>query len=156
MSTRLFFISFIFVITTSVSISAQTVSVITKKNSIRESCRFFAPVKTTVHYSDLLEVISQEGDWFQVKFKEIQGCIHKSAVEEKSISLSKIVSSGSQSASDDEVAIAGKGFNPQVESAYKRDNPGLNFQAVNRIENYNVSDSALKNFIQSGRLISSD
>jgi replication initiation and membrane attachment protein DnaB len=148
--TLLLFITF--VIASANSASAETVTVITKQNAIRESCKFFSPVKATVHYNDVLDVISQSGEWYQVSFKGTQGCIHKSAVEKKSISLSKISGSESQSTSGDEVALAGKGFNPQVESAYKRANPGLNFQAVNTIENYRVSENKLINFIQGGKL----
>src|SRR3989337_247637 len=108
--------------------------------------------KVTVHYNDVLEVISKEGDWYQVKFKGVQGCIHKSSIEKKSISLSKLVGSEKQSTSGDEVALAGKGFNPQVETLYKKENTHLNFQAVDRIENYNISESKLIQFIQSGKL----
>lgn len=138
----------------SVSLGAETATVITKENAIRESCRFFAPVKVTVHYGDALEVILQEGDWFQVKFRGVQGCIHKSAISKKSFSLSKLNLTGSQkqSTSGQEVALAGKGFNPQVEAAYRNKNPQLNFGEVDRIERYNVPENNLRDFIRSGRL----
>jgi replication initiation and membrane attachment protein DnaB len=148
----IFFFSLIIFITSGKYVNAETVTVITKQNAIRESCKFFSPVKATVQYNDVLDVISQSGEWYQVSYRGIQGCIHKSAVEKKSISLSKISGSGSQSTSGDEVALAGKGFNPQVETAYKRANPGLNFQAVNTIENYRVPENKLINFIQGGKL----
>jgi len=141
-----------FLIASAKSVNAETVTVITKQNAIRESCRFFSPIKATVHYNDVLKVISQSGDWYQVSFKGVQGCIHKTAVEKKSISLSKLVGSGGQSTSGEEVALAGKGFNPQVEAAYKGQNPSLNFQAVERIENYRVSENELLNFIERGKL----
>ena len=144
-------ILFLFLISPTL-VYAQTLTVITKQNAIRESCRFFSPIKETVVYNDVLEVTSQQGEWYLVKFKGIQGCIHKSAVEKKSVSLTNLGSSGGQSASGDEVALAGKGFNPQVEASYKTQNPNLNFQAVNRIENYNVSENELMNFIESGKL----
>ena len=149
---RLFFISFILIISTAVSLHAETATVITKQNAIRESCRFFSPVKATVHYNDVLEVISKEGDWYKVKFKGVEGCIHKSSIEKKSISLSNLVGSEKQSTSGDEVALAGKGFNPQVEAAYQKENPSLNFRAVDRVESYNTSESKLIQFIQSGKL----
>lgn len=147
-----FFFFITVIIASAKSVNAETVTVITKQNAIRESCRFFSPVKATVHHNDVLEVISQSGDWYQVSFKGVQGCIHKTAVEKKSISLGKLVGSGGQSTSGEEVALAGKGFNPQVEAAYKGQNPGLNFQAVNKIENYKVSENELMNFIERGKL----
>ena len=138
----------------SISIGADTATVITKENAIRESCRFFSPVKMTVHYGDALEVVSQEGDWFQVKFRGAQGCIHKSAISKKSFSLSELNITGSQkqSTSGQEVALAGKGFNPQVEAAYRNQNPRLNFGEVDSIESYKVSENKLREFIRSGKL----
>ena len=149
---RLFFISFILIISTAVSLHAETATVITKQSAIRESCRFFSPVKATVHYNDVLEVISKEGDWYKVKFKGVEGCIHKSSIEKKSVSLSNLVGSEKQSTSGEEVALAGNGFNPQVEAAYQKENPSLNFRAVDRVESYDTSESKLIQFIQSGKL----
>lgn len=153
MKVRLFIV-LLFIAVPAVSLGAETVTVITKENAIRESCRFFAPVKATVHYGDALEVVSQEGDWFQVNFRGVPGCIHKSAVSKESFSLSKLHLTGSQkqSASGQEVALAGKGFNPQVESAYRNQNPQLKFGEVNAIEGYKVSEIRLREFIRSGKL----
>lgn len=145
-------IALFMIIVASTSLRAETVTVITKQNAIRTSCRFFSPVNTTVRYNDVLEVVSKEGDWFQVGFKGVKGCIHKSAVQKKSLSLAKLTGSQGKGTSGEEVALAGKGFNPQVEAAYKTKNPGLNFAAVNRVENYGVSDSELMQFIQKGKL----
>jgi hypothetical protein len=139
-------------IAASTSLSAETVTVITKQNAIRTSCKFFAPVKASVNYNDVLDVVSKEGDWFQVSFRGVQGCIHKSAVQKKSFSLSKLTGSKAKGASGDEVALAGKGFNPQVEAAYKSRNPELNFAAVDRVERYKIPDSEFMQFIQKGNL----
>ena len=146
------FIILLLFLTSPSLVYAQTLTVITKQNAIRESCRFFSPIKKTVVYNDVLEVTSQQGEWYMVNYKGIQGCIHKSAVEKKSFSLTSLGSSGGQSASGEEVALAGKGFNPQVESEYKRENAGLNFNAVDRVEGYKVTETTLLNFIQKGKL----
>ncbi len=118
----------------------------------RESCKFFAPINATVHYNDVLEVISQSGDWYHVSYEGVQGCTHRSAVENRSISFGSLDVSGGTSTSGEEIALGGKGFNPQVEAAYARENPGLNFQAINKVENYKVPDDKLVNFIENGRL----
>ncbi|MER3446692.1 MAG: hypothetical protein C4291_07530 [Candidatus Dadabacteria bacterium] len=152
MKTRLLSIISLLIAVSSVSLGAETATVITKENAIRESCRFFSPVRATVHYGDALEIVSQEGDWFRVDFRGVQGCIHKSAIEKKSFSLSNLVGSNKQSTSGQEVALAGKGFNPQVESAYRSQNPQLNFREVNALENYRVPESKLREFIKIGGL----
>ncbi|MGH7806476.1 MAG: hypothetical protein ACRENT_00090 [Thermodesulfobacteriota bacterium] len=145
-------IALFILIAASTSLSAETVTVITRQNAIRTSCKFFSPVKATVNYNDVLEVVSKDGDWFQVTFRGVQGCIHKSAVQKKSFSLSKLTGSQAKGASGDEVALAGKGFNPQVEAAYKSRNPELNFGAVDRVESYKIPDSEFMQFIQKGKL----
>ena len=149
---KLFFIGLLLVISASAPLHAETANVMTKQNAIRESCKFFSPVKAAVRYGDALEVVSQEGDWFHVKFRGVQGCIHKSAIQKQSFSLTKLVGAGEGSASGDEVALAGKGFNPQVEAEYKTNNPELNYGAVDRIEGNTVSDGELEDFIQDGKL----
>lgn len=109
---KLYLVGFLILISTPVSSHAETLTVITKQNAIRTSCQFFAPVKAMVYYNDVLEVTSKQGDWYQVKFKGLPGCIHKSAVDKKSFALSKLTGSPGQAASSGEVALAGKAGAP--------------------------------------------
>jgi len=132
--------------------AAEVVKVVTKENAIRSSCRFFAPVVATVRYNDVLEVVSKEGDWYRVRFNGVEGCIHKSAVEQQKITLADIGLGEKRSASEDEVALAGKGFNPQVEDAYKGENPELAYQSVDQVEAYAVPEQRQIAFIEEGRL----
>ncbi|HWP49072.1 MAG TPA: hypothetical protein VNM22_18090 [Candidatus Limnocylindrales bacterium] len=148
-----FFIGLLGVVFMPVFAYADTATVIVKENAIRESCKFFAPVKAAVRAGNVLEILSQEGDWFQVRFNNIQGCIHKSAIEKKSVSLTdKLLGPQKQSVTGDEVALAGKGFNPQVEEAYKKKNPGMNYQAVDSIEGYKVPEDKIQEFAAGGKL----
>ncbi len=150
---RRFFIGLLGIVFMPVFAYADTVTVIVKENAIRESCKFFAPVKAAVRAGNVLEVLSQEGDWFQVRFNNIQGCIHKSAIEKKSVSLTdKLLGPQKQSVTGDEVALAGKGFNPQVEEAYKKKNPGMNYQAVDSIEGYKIPEDKIQEFAAGGKL----
>jgi len=132
--------------------AADTARIITKENAIREDCRFFAPVKAKVRYNDTVTILSRQGDWFRVGFRGVKGCLHKSAVAEKKFSLGSIVSTPAGSTSSEEVALAGKGFNPQVESSYKSRHPELDFRAVDAIERYGVPPEDLAEFIRKGGL----
>lgn len=134
------------------AVPAETLKVIVREGAIREQCKFLSPVKARVNYNDEVEVTGKEGDWLRVKFKKVTGCIHKSAVETKSFSLSGIFGSKGKTASKDEVALAGKGFNPQVEDSFRRKHPELSFQTVDRIERIHVSDDELREFIRTGSL----
>lgn len=132
---------------------AETATVLVKENAIRESCKFFAPVKVAVYAGNVLEILSQNGDWFQVRFNNIQGCIHRSAIEKKSVSLTdKLLGPQKPSVAGDEVALAGKGFNPQVEEAYKKKNSGMNYAAVNNLEGYKIPENKVQEFAASGKL----
>ena len=131
---------------------ARTVRVVTRENAVREQCRFFAPVKVKVSYGDALEVLSEEGDWFMVKFEEQEGCIHKSAITEKELKRKKTSIAKAGTATEEEVALAGKGFNPQVEERYSSEHPDAEFSLVDDIEDIEVTDGALLEFIESGGL----
>lgn len=133
---------------------AETLVVITKENAIRKDCRFFAPVLIKVKSDDRLELVSTEGDWYRVGFKGTKGCIHKSAVEKKTFRLSGLAGSGGQATSD-EVALAGKGFNPQVEKSYRGKNPESDrqFRKLDEIEGHETPDEDLRRFITDGGLV---
>jgi hypothetical protein len=132
--------------------AAETIKVTTRENAVRSDCRFFAPVKLKVSLGDQLTVKGRKGDWYLVSAKGINGCIHKSAVESRSFaSAGKGAASGGTSA--DEVSLAGKGFNPQVEAGYRKSNKDLNYAAVDEISHIQVGEKALETFVLQGGLI---
>lgn len=146
--TVIFTIILVFV---AVSVLAETVTVITKDNAIREYARFFAPVKANVRYNDRLEVLATEGDWYKVRYGPSIGYIHKSAVEQRVASAASY-SGKRSSVSEKEAALAGKGFNPQVEASYKNQHPEMKFYLVDNIERYAVADREVVQFIANGGL----
>lgn len=135
-----------------VVVMASSAKVITQVNVIRKDCRFYAPVVGNVKYNDSLDVLSRQGDWLKVRFGTIAGCVHKSAVEKQALAKPRLQDTGSSGASADEVTLASKGFNPQVESKYKKDNPKLRFDEVDAIESYSVAPEDFKQFAKNGGL----
>ncbi len=130
---------------------AENVRVTVKENTIRGDCRFYAPVKLRVRAGDMLTVIGKSGDWYRVSFKGVSGCIHRGAVESRTYAVTG--SGGRQGgASRDEVSLAGKGFNPEVEKSYRSSNPTLDFSAVDSLEKITVDEGQLRNFIDKGGL----
>ncbi|MDD8027353.1 MAG: hypothetical protein PHI34_12660, partial [Acidobacteriota bacterium] len=55
-------------------------------------------------------------------------------------------------ASASEVALAGKGFNKQVEDSYKSKNPKLDFAAVDRLLQVKVAGGQVEEFLRRGKL----
>jgi hypothetical protein len=131
---------------------AETARILTKENALREQCRFFSPVKAKLQYADTVTLISKEGDWYRASFRGSEGCIHKNAIEEKSFSLSGMSGTEKRSATNAEVALAGKGFTPQIEASYRRTHPDMNFRAVDLIERYAVPETDLLDFVSKGGL----
>lgn len=132
--------------------AAETVKVTTRENAVRGDCRFFAPVRLKVSLGDQLTVKGRKGDWYLVSAKGVNGCIHKSAVESRSFAASgRKASTGGTSA--DEVSLAGKGFNPQVEAGYRKSGKDLNYAAVDEISRISVSEKSLESFVLQGGLV---
>lgn len=132
--------------------AAETIKVTTRENAVRGDCRFFAPVRLKVSLGDQLTVRGRKGDWYLVSARGVNGCIHKSAVESRTFASSgRKASTGG--ASSDEVSLAGKGFNPQVEAGYRKSGKDLNYAAVDEMERITVSEKNLESFVSQGGLI---
>lgn len=152
MKVKLFLISFLVISVAPLFAFGETAKIVTKNNFIREYCKFYAPVKASVRYDDLLEVISTNGDWFKVRVGEIEGCIHKSAIVRQRPIRPVLLGVDIEPTSEDEVALAGKGFNYEVEESYKNSHPEMNFSLLDLIENYEVDENKIIEFINHGKL----
>ena len=50
------------------------------------------------------------------------------------------------------MALAGKGFTPEVETGYRAKHPDLDFSKVDKVESYKVDPATLQAFIKEGDL----
>lgn len=131
--------------------AGQVVTVMHKTASIRADKQFFAPTIATAAYGAQLAVIEERGGWYKVSAGGTTGWIHGSATAKGAVAVSaKTFDKGA--ASGEDVALAGKGFNEQVEGKYKKDHPEMNFPAVDRMEKIKVEDAALGKFAADGKL----
>ena len=131
---------------------AATVKVITQEAVIRKDKRFFAPALVRAPFGAALEELGKEGDWFRVNYQGQEGWIHKSAIQEQKFQLSSLAGGQADEASRDEVALAGKGFNPEVEKAFRDKNPKMRYDLVNQVQAYRVEEQKLQAFIRAGNL----
>jgi len=133
--------------------AGKMVKVKVQKSTIYQQPRFYSKVVASVSFGDQLEMLDELKGWTQVKFQEKKGWIHKSSLTSARFNLGTIfVGSPSSSATYDEVALAGKGFNPQVEGGYKQSHPEMNYALVDEIETYDVESESLYEFIRQGGL----
>ncbi len=151
MNMRLFMIALCTTLLMASAASAATVYIVTKEDSVREDCRFFSPVKLKVRYGEALETVSQEGDWFRVSARGVAGCVHRMAIQTRNPQLSGAFG-GSRGASRDEVALAGKGFNPETEAALRGKGGGYHYAAVDWIERIEVPAARVQRFVVDGGL----
>jgi len=131
---------------------AATVKVITQEATIRKDKRFFAPVVARVAYGEMIQELERKGDWLRVSYRGKEGWIHISAVQEQKFELSSLSTGRAQETSREEVALAGKGFTPEVEKAFREKNPKMRYDLVNHVQGYKVAESRLQAFIRAGNL----
>ena len=150
---RRFIFIFLLLSLSAVAQAGKMVKVKVQKSTIFQQPRFFAEVVASVEYGDQLEMLDESKDWVHVKFRGREGWIHKSSLTSGKFNLGTIfVGTSSPSATHDEVAIAGKGFTPEIERGYKKSHPEMNYVLVDEIERYDVDDDSLHDFIRRGGL----
>lgn len=132
--------------------AAASVTVITQQAILRQDKRFFAPVVTRVPYGESLHVLGGEGDWLRVYYRNGYGWIHTGEVKQQKITLSALTAQGASGTAHDEVALAGKGFTPEVEEAFRKKNPSMQFNLVDKVESFRVSDKTIRTFLEKGNL----
>jgi hypothetical protein len=131
---------------------AASYKVITQEAAIRKDKRFFAPMVTRIPYGELIEELERQGDWLRVSYKGQEGWLHISAVQEQKFRLSSLVGERAQESTKEEVALAGKGFTPDVEKAFRSENPNMRYDLVNQVQSFKISELQLLDFLRAGNL----
>jgi hypothetical protein len=132
----------------------KMMSVQVKTGQLRAAPSFLGKIVATVSYGDRVGVKEEKGAWSRVGLPGggIEGWIHTSALTPKKIVLKAGASDVSRTASSEEIALAGKGFNEQVEGEFKAKNPDLDFTWVNRMEKIVVTQEEMQRFLKEGEV----
>ncbi len=129
-------------------VGAATITVLVQQTTLRKRPQFYAPSAGTAKLGDTFDADGPDAGWY----KTDGGYIHQSAVTAKKVKVSASGSVGG-GASADEVTLAGKGFNSQVEQSYGGKHPEADFAGVDAMEKRSVSDDAVLRFMGEGGLI---
>ena len=122
-----------------------------QSGQLRDTPAFLGKVVGSVAYGAPVTILQAQGDWRQVKTASGQkGWMHKSALTTKKISMSAGTSAAKTGASSSELALAGKGFNSDVEREFKAKNKNLNFAAVDRMEAVRIPVKEMSAFLKTG------
>lgn len=104
-------------------------------------------------YGDPVTVLREQGAWVEIRSasRSISGWMKSAGLSSRRITAG----SGSTSTSANELALAGKGFNEEVEKSYQ-DGSGLDYSAVNAMEALEISEDDLYAFLEEGRLVTGE
>ena len=132
--------------------NGETAWVAAKSVDLKSSTWFFAGKTGTLALGAEVTVLQVSGNNIQVRSTantSLNGWTSTS-----NLSARRIVASGT-SASASEVALAGKGFNQEVEDSYKSGGE-LNYTDVDRTEAITVSQDDLYDFVKDGHLFTGE
>jgi uncharacterized protein YgiM (DUF1202 family) len=131
----------------------KAMSVQVKQCQLRNKPSFLGKVVTSIDYGKRVDVEKEENSWAMVSLpKGGSGWVHLSALSEKEIVLNPNSQEIQEAASSDEIALAGKGFNKQVEEKFKQENKNIDFSWIDKMEKITVSQNEMQNFVSKGGL----
>ena len=136
------------------AIEQKLMSIQVKKGVVRTNPSFLGKVVAQLKYGDRVAVQDVKGAWYFIDRPGAStgGWMHSSALSMKKIVLKPGASDVEQAASSDEITLAGKGFNQQVENDFKSKNPQVDFTWINKMEKMTVSQIQIQAFIKEGQL----
>jgi uncharacterized protein YgiM (DUF1202 family) len=126
-----------------------TMYVSVKTAALKASTGAFAGTTGTLEYGEKVTIIQIDG-----KNAEIKSTANPSKtgwIAMANLSAKQVVTGTSSTASAKEISLAGKGFNQEVENAYKAKGK-VNYADVDKVETQSVKTADLKKFIEDGRL----
>ncbi|MDR1948679.1 MAG: SH3 domain-containing protein [Spirochaetaceae bacterium] len=136
------------------NLRGRTMYVSTKIVELKSSTGFFADVLGTLEYGDQVTVLEENGKWVEVRAAKSASLTGWTA--SANLTTKRIVSSGNRNtASADELALAGKGFSEDVENAYRRD-AAVSYTEIDNMEAQDIPEGELYNFLVEGRLTPGD
>jgi uncharacterized protein YgiM (DUF1202 family) len=125
----------------------EMMSVTVKETQVRDRPSFLGTIETTLNYGTRISVTKKQGNWAQVKLENgVDGWVHLTALTKKRIVLQEGDEAVEQSATSEEVAMAGKGFNKEVEQRYKEEK-NLDYTWVDRMEAIDYPSEDLFRFL---------
>jgi uncharacterized protein YgiM (DUF1202 family) len=132
---------------------AETLTVKVRSTSLRSAPKFYAASVQALQAGDKVEKISTQDGWIQVRTSGgAVGWVHSSAVAVPKFDLMASNQGPKTQASADEIALAGKGFNKQVEENYRAKHGELSFVWVDKMLKIEISAAMVEAFLKAGRL----
>lgn len=133
-------------------LNAEIMHIQLKIAALKSTPSFLGKTLLSLRYGESVTSIQNNGEWVEVTVSSKKGWIHSSALTTKEIILSNASGTAPKNISSNEVMMAGKGFNAQVEKQYREKNPKLRFDLVNTMEEYTIASDSQRQFTKNGKL----
>jgi uncharacterized protein YgiM (DUF1202 family) len=131
----------------------STITVQTLTAKLMKTPSFIGQTAARLVRGEHLRFEEARKDWYRVTTaKKVTGWINRTSVVEKAVTLSTRPGGGTGGATEDEVALAGRGFSKEVEEKYRQEHRELDFSHVDRIERLDFDTEALARFVLEGKL----
>jgi len=136
---------------TGVLLAGKVLVVQIMRSSLMAKPDFLSSSLAAIEKGAKLELVETQGSWYLVRNAAgLKGYVHQTAVAESKASLSGIIP-GKKGASEEELALAAKGFNEGNEKQL-RGSKGYNFADMEWVLDWDISNAVLGVFIREGRL----
>ncbi|MBM3310597.1 MAG: hypothetical protein FJY80_03710 [Candidatus Aminicenantes bacterium] len=133
--------------------AADTLVVKVQTTPLRQAPQFFSPTVATLKVGDKLELLTAQGAWRQVKTAAgLSGWVHGSAAEVPKFTLVAMSGGTKTQATAQEAALAGKGFNKEIEQGYRAKHGEVSFVWVEKMLATTVPPALVEEFIKKGKL----
>jgi hypothetical protein len=133
--------------------AGQVMSVQVRSTKMRSRPSFLGSTVSDMNYGTQVTVASRQGPWVKVTGPQGKiGWLHESALSEQDLAMVSGGTEAATGASGEEIALAGKGFNDQVEKEYRKQNQDLNFDLVDRMEKFVVTPEQAAAFLVAGQV----
>ena len=133
-----------------VTAAAATMSVQVKNAPVRATPSFVGKVVGALDYGDQVEIQQTQGAWSKVAGAGVSGWMHTSALSSRKIVLAAGQEQAKVAASGDELALAGKGFNSDVEAQFKAGHKDIDFTWINQMEKIRIPATEMQVFLKDG------
>jgi len=149
----LFILCLVLIITGIASAQARaggTLFVSVRDLDLKADTGYFSNVRGKLNYGDRVTVVQVQG-----RFVEVRSAANSSLTgwtASSNFSTRQVVAGTSSTATAREVALAGKGFNQEVEQTYRSQQQSLNYADVDRVEAITINQTAFRRFLEEGRL----
>ena len=133
--------------------AGEVMSVQVRTTKLRSKPSFLGATVVEVGYGAQITVKSTRGPWVEVTAPGGEtGWLHESALSEDELAMVSGTINANTGASSEEIALAGKGFNDQVESEYQKKHGDLDYTWVDLMEKMVITPEQAEEFLAAGQV----